>query len=94
MLVSVASSLYILSMALRSQLLIVFCLVADTSSGDNGAVPLRLLQAEDDDDDEKRFQADLSLAVRQSLGIIHLSLAVLVILILSINNHLDRTPPH
>ncbi|GJZ73351.1 ubiquitin carboxyl-terminal hydrolase-related protein isoform 1 [Tanacetum coccineum] len=44
---------------------------SDTSSGDNGAVPLRILQAEDDDDDEKRFQADLSIAVRQSLDAFH-----------------------
>nr|GEV96382.1 ubiquitin carboxyl-terminal hydrolase-related protein isoform 1 [Tanacetum cinerariifolium] len=44
---------------------------SNTSSGDNVAVPLRLLQAEDDDDDEKRFQADLSLAVRQSLDAFH-----------------------
>ncbi|KAK9080469.1 hypothetical protein SSX86_000227 [Deinandra increscens subsp. villosa] len=43
-------------------------LQADTSSGDNET---RLLASQAEDDDEKRFQADLSKAVRQSLDAFH-----------------------
>lgn len=41
--------------------------MTDTSSSGDNETRILLLQAEDDD--EKRFQADLSKAVRQSLGI-------------------------
>ncbi|GJU03797.1 hypothetical protein Tco_1114135 [Tanacetum coccineum] len=45
---------------------------SNTTIGDNEAVPLRLLQTEDDNDDEKRFQANLSRADCQSLDAFHL----------------------
>ncbi|GJV43137.1 hypothetical protein Tco_1427673 [Tanacetum coccineum] len=45
---------------------------SNTTIGDNEAVSLRLLQTEDDNDDEKRFQADLSRVVCQSLNAFHL----------------------
>lgn len=37
--------------------------------GDNGSKTLKELQV--DDEEEERFQADLKIAVRQSLGIIY-----------------------